>query len=506
MKHSQSIENLRTNPTDIENQHEDLLTEDMTFVLFGATGDLAKRKLFPALYNLFIDGKLPKSISIIGLGRSHSSDEAFQSRIENTLHEFSRRPVQVEHLPRFLANFRYCTFDATTQDSYSSLLDLIQTREKEYQLPENRLFYLSVAPSLIDDIATGLHDNGITKTTGWKRLLVEKPFGNNFQSARQLNEVLSQSFHDNEVYRIDHFLGKPIVQNLTTLAATNPIFDSLLNHKKIANIQITAFETVGVETRAEYYDTAGALLDMAQNHLLQLFMMSALHLRKQSTAHEIRKEKVKLMESLRLIFKDSVSKEVIRGQYEAGTVLNELVLGYKDEPGVPPSSMNDTYFAARLWVDDSRWKGIPFYIRTGKRMLEKSTKIVIEYKMTKADGPSVEGITPNLLIIEISPQQGISLKMNLLDPLSKQFDPVTIDFHSNAETQPEAYELLLADALNGDATFFANWKEVEISWQWIQPILEAFQENSVPLHTYPAGSMGPEAANELLQEQKFIWW
>lgn len=487
---------------------EEWTTQDMTFVLFGATGDLAKRKLFPALYNLFLDGKLPDSISIIGLGRNYFPDDIFQSKVESALREYSRRAVQTTGLNEFLAKFRYCKFDATDNNSYQNLHELIHDREIELNIPGNRLFYLSVAPQLVDIITSGLNQSGISQTTGWKRLIVEKPFGSDLKTARQLNESLNNAFNDEEIYRIDHYLGKPMVQNLESFEFANPIFGSLLDHKRIANIQITACETVGVETRADYYDQAGAIRDMVQNHLLQLVMMTALHLPEKMTAEEIRKQKVTIMESLRPIYKDKMEQDVVRGQYEAGEIFDTPVVGYKEEPGVNASSTNDTYFAARLYIDNPSWSGIPFYIRTGKRIGTKSTKIVIEFtnNVKQTDALPADGITPNLLIFEISPNEGISLVINMKNPSSNQFEPACINFSTNSEDQPEAYELLLFDAIRGNATFFANWKEVELSWQWIQPLLEAFQENTLPLHSYPAGSNGPEAANQLLQADQFNWW
>jgi glucose-6-phosphate 1-dehydrogenase len=506
-----NIEILSDGP-DVSNQfihfQEEWTMQDMTIVLFGATGDLAKRKLFPALYNLFLDGKLPDSISIVGLGRNYFPDDIFQSKVESALREYSRRAVQTIGLDEFIAKFRYCKFDATDNDSYQNLHELIRNREKELDIPGNRLFYLSVAPQLIDVITSGLHTSGISQTTGWKRLIVEKPFGSDLKTARQLNKELNTAFNDEEIYRIDHYLGKPMVQNLESFEFANPVFGSLLDHKRIANVQITACETVGVETRADYYDQAGAIRDMVQNHLLQLVMMMALHLPEKATAEEIRKKKVSIMESLRPINKENITRDVVRGQYESGEIFNTPVVGYKEEPGVDAASMNDTYFAARLYIDNPSWNGIPFYIRTGKRIGMKSTKIVIEFKNTvkQTDVLPTDGMTPNLLIFEISPSEGISLRVNMKNPSNNQFEPVCINFSTNSEDQPEAYELLLFDAMRGNATFFANWKEVELSWKWIQPILESFQENTLPLHPYPAGSTGPEAANQLLQADQFNWW
>ncbi len=482
--------------------------QDMTFVLFGATGDLAQRKLFPALYNLFLEGKLPDTISIIGLGRSFFSNEVFQSKVEQALRTYSRKAVQTSGLQAFLTKFQYCVFDATNDESYQNLHQLIQNRENELDIPENRLFYLSVAPGLVDVITSNLNVSGLSQTKGWKRLIVEKPFGNDLKSAQQLNEKLSKAFDEEEIYRIDHYLGKPMVQNLESFEFANPAFGSLLDPSRIANVQITASETVGVETRADYYDQAGAIRDMVQNHLLQLVMMTALQIPEKMTVNEIRDQKIEIIKSLRPIHKNNVSEHIVRGQYESGTILDNPVVGYKEEPGIDVSSTNDTYFAARLFIDHPSWSGIPFYIRTGKRLDKKSTQIVFELNDKGKDQGTVpdEVMPPNLLQFEISPNESVSLRLNMRDPSSNNFKPAFIDFSTNSEDQPEAYELLLFDAMRGNATFFAHWEEVELSWQWIQPILEAFQEDKLPLYPYPAGSTGPEAASKLLQSNQFNWW
>lgn len=495
---------------DVKNQligfQEEWFMQDMTFVLFGATGDLAQRKLFPALYNLYLDGKLPDTISIVGLGRNYCSNEEFQSKVERALQAYSRRTIQPSGLEDFLFKFRYCAFDATDKESYHHLHELIKKREIELGIPQNRLFYLSVGPSLIDVITSNLNSSGICQNKGWKRLIVEKPFGSNLETARQLNKNLSKTFSEDEIYRIDHYLGKPMVQNLETLVLANPALKSLLDHKQISNVQITASETVGVETRADYYDKAGAIRDMVQNHLLQLVMMTAIYLPEKITANEIRVKKMEIIESLRPILKENAYKDVVRGQYESGEIQCTPVIGYKEEPGVDGSSKNDTFFAARLYIDNPSWSGIPFYIRTGKRLDQKSTRIVIEFKNKMKDSDVLQGITPNLLILEISPNESISLRVNMKDPSSNRFEPVWINFSTNSESQPEAYELLLFDAMIGNATFFSHWKEVELSWEWIQPLLEAYQEHLLPLYSYSAGSSGPEEANQLLQSDQFKWW
>lgn len=482
------------------------IMQDMTFVLFGATGDLAQRKLFPALYNLYLDEKLPETVSIIGLGRKSYSDEEFQSKVEKSLDAYSRRSVQPESLQEFLKKFRYGIFDATERDSYHQLNELVEERENELGIPQNRLFYLSVAPSLIDVITSSLHTSGVTQSKGWNRLIVEKPFGQNLETARTLNQNLRKVFNENEIYRIDHYLGKPMVQNLRTLVLANPVLGSLLNHDGISNVQITASETVGVENRADYYDHAGAVRDMVQNHLLQLVMMTAIHLPDGLMGNESRIKKTEIMESLQPILKENAYRNIVRGQYEPGEIKGASVAGYREEPGVGELSKNDTYFAARIDIDHPSWKGIPFYIRTGKRMKAKSTQIVIEFENKAMDSLELQGASPNLVMLEISPNDSISLRINLKDASSNQFKPVWTNLSTNSEHQPEAYELLLYDALRGNSTFFADWQEVELSWEWIQPVLEAFQEDLLPLHFYPAGSNGPKVADELLLADQHKWW
>lgn len=481
----------------------------MTFVLFGATGDLAKRKIYPALFNLFLDQKMPQSFSIIGLGRRELSDGTFQTNVEHSLRTFSRRFIEDKaKLKEFIEAFRYSQLDVTNVEGYQELLNLVQRRERELNIHENRLFYLSVAPEFFDVIASNIKESGLGTTKGWKRLIIEKPFGHDLASAQELNQRLSKSFSEEEIYRIDHYLGKLMVQNLEALTFANPVLQSLWNNQHIANVQITASETVGVEDRAGYYDQAGAIRDMFQNHMLQLLMMTAMHLPKTISAADIRNEKRKVMESLRSLQKEDVGSQVVSGQYGAGETNHEPVVGYREEPGVDSFSVNDTFVAARLWIDNDFWRGVPFYIRTGKRMKEKSTRIIIEFKNpVKELYGSDQQTEPNLLIVNINPNEGISLQLNSKNPLKNgEIEPISIDFSTGAKDIPEAYELLIFDALRGDSTFFAHWNEVELSWKWVQPVLEAFEENTVPLHFYRSGSMGPDASDELLKEDGFYWW
>ncbi|MFB6366752.1 glucose-6-phosphate dehydrogenase [Paenibacillus elgii] len=483
--------------------------EPTTFVLFGATGDLAKRKIYPALYNLFIDQKLPPTFALIGLGRRELTDESFQANVEQSLRNFSRREASNSALIKnFLRSFRYSVLDIGRKEDYVKLLRLVEQRENELRISPNRLFYLSVGPEFFETIAAGIEESGLGSTSGWKRLVIEKPFGHDLQSARSLNQKLSKAFAEHEIFRIDHYLGKPMVQKLEILQQ-NPALHALWTNHYIANVQITANETVGVEERAGYYDHVGAIRDMFQNHMLQLLMMLTSHLPNNSNSEMVRFKKKIVMESLEPLQKKEVSASVIRGQYTAGTIQGKPVIGYRSESGVSSTSMNDTFIAARLKIDNFFWRGVPFYIRTGKRMKEKSTRIVIEFKepLKMSSQANDDKKAPNLLVFEISPNEGITLQLNTRDTQHKgEFKPLQIDFHESRDDVPEAYENLIYDAWHGDPTFFAHWDEVELSWQWVEPILEAFEENLVPLHLYEAGTYGPAESDALLAEDGYHWW
>ncbi|WP_438491819.1 glucose-6-phosphate dehydrogenase [Paenibacillus sp. IHBB 3054] len=484
--------------------------ESSTFVLFGATGDLAKRKIYPALYNLFADGKLSGPLSVIGLGRRELSNETFQAQVLDSLRTFSRRKVEESaELQDFLLAFEYSVLDVGRPEDYKKLLAHVQRREELLNIPENRMFYLSVGPEFFGPIAGNINTSGLGDIKGWKRLIIEKPFGRDLKSARELNDSLNAAFTEEEIFRIDHFLGKPMVQNLEVLKYSNPVLRALWQNRYIANVQITAAETVGVEERAGYYDKVGALRDMFQNHMLQLLMMMAMQLPKGSTPEDVRSKKRHVIRSVRPLLKEDVARHVVRGQYAAGEIRGSKVDGYTSEPGIEASSQNETYIAARLWIDDPLWSEVPFYIRTGKRMKEKSTRIVIEFKEPFNDLHNKNrgklDLDPNLLVIEIGPGEGISLQLNTKNPRQHgQLEPVSIKHESGNPDLPEAYENLIYDALLGDATFFAHWEEVELSWQWVQPIIEATEEGTLPLHSYAAGSYGPDAADELLGEDH--WW
>lgn len=491
--------------------------ESASFILFGATGDLAKRKIYPALFNLFLEKKLPEAFSVIGLGRREWSDDMFQKNVEQAVHSFSRKQAgREDELKQFLAKFRFQVLDIGREEDYRALLQLVEQREAELNISPNRIYYLSVGPEFFEPIANNIRNSGLGTAKGWKRLVIEKPFGYDLQSARELNENLNHSFEEKEIYRIDHYLGKPIVQKLGELQAVNPELQAVLRNREIANVQIVANETVGVEERAGYYDKAGAIRDMFQNHLLQLLMMVASHIPKHRDPDSGELPKYVVMESLRTLQASHIQSEIVRGQYRAGVLQNEPVKSYIDEPGISESSHNDTFIAARLEINHPLWSGIPFYIRTGKRLKEKSTRIVIELKEAApaAFAPSQSSASSSrpsqaskLLVFEMSPNEGIWLHLCSRDSIYKgEFIPLHVDHHKDPADIPEAYENLIFDALRGDSTFFAHWDEVELSWEWVQPVLDAFQNNEVPLHYYEAGTYGPAAADQLLEKDGFKWW
>ncbi|MDR0271167.1 glucose-6-phosphate dehydrogenase [Paenibacillus sp.] len=482
----------------------------VTYVLFGATGDLAKRKIYPALYHLYNQGKLPESFSVIGLGRKELSDETFQAHVKQSLRDFYRQEViENETLQAFVSLFGFNVLHIDRQADFVLLKERVERWEREVGGTANRLFYLSVAPNFFGTIAAQIEESGLGSVTGWKRLVIEKPFGHDLASARELNSQLSQAFTEEEIYRIDHYLGKSMVQQLETLKEANPVIQALWNNRYIANVQITADETVGVEERAGYYDKAGAVRDMFQNHMLQLLMMLTIHSPHHvASPEDIRVKKKKILEALDPLPREDVHSHIVRGQYAAGAIQGQTAQGYTSEPGISPQSMNDTFIAAKLHIDNYYWRGVPFYIRTGKRLKSKQTRIVIEFKEPLSSSTPVgQTSAPNLLVIDFGPSGGITLQLNTKNSdRDGKFKPVHIDMYPDRSEGSEAYETLIHDALNGDSTFFVHWDEVELSWQWVQPILEAFAANEVPLYPYEAGSHGPQAAAALLAEDGYHWW
>ncbi|MDX1681329.1 MAG: glucose-6-phosphate dehydrogenase, partial [Akkermansiaceae bacterium] len=484
----------------------------------GATGDLTHRKLIPGLYNLAADGELPTGMKIVGFARRDKSDEEFREGLEKINRKVSRSGHDEEVWKPFIENVHYHRSEFNDEEGYKRLAERLDAIDEERGGKGNRLFYIASAPDFFDDILLQLKQAGLnqSKEGCWSRVIVEKPFGTDLKTAHHLNEVVNATFEEKDTYRIDHYLGKETAQNLMVLRFANAIFEPLWNSKHIDHVQITCAEHLGMEGgRGAYYDGAGALRDMVQNHLLQLLSLVAMEPPTDLSADGVRDEKVKVIRSLRQWdTPEKVAENVVRAQYTAGHVDGEPVLGYREEDRVNPESETESYVALRLMIDTWRWSGVPFYIRMGKRLPKKSTEISVHFK----DAPCVlfntacDGSTSdNVLVIRIQPDEGISLRMvSKIPGNSVRLEPVKMDFHyatSFGKASPEAYERLLLDAMAGDATLFARRDEVEEAWRFIDHIERAWHEsgNKPPMAEFVAGSWGPREADDLLQQDGNQW-
>lgn len=501
---------------------EDLVSrsraEACTVVIFGATGDLTHRKLVPALYNLAVDGEKPPGVKIIGFARREKSDEEFREGLKELNKEVSRNGHDDALWADFEQSIHYHQSSFQEQAGYQKLAESLDAIDRERGGKGNRLFYVASAPEYFDDILQNLKTAGLSQAAEgcWSRVIVEKPFGTDLPTAQHLNEVVSNTFEEKDTYRIDHYLGKETAQNIMVLRFANSIFEPLWNNQHIEQIQITCAEHLGMEGgRGGYYDKAGALRDMVQNHLLQLLSLVAMEPPTDLSADGVRDEKVKVLRSMRQWdTPELVSQNVVRAQYAAGHVNGKKVVGYREEDRVDPESMTEAYVALRVMVDTWRWSGVPFYVRVGKRLPKKATEISIHFKAP----PSVlfnaipdmkpEG---NVLVIRIQPDEGISLRMvSKLPGASLRMEQVKMDFHyatSFGKGSPEAYERLLLDAMAGDATLFARRDEVEEAWRFIDHIEKAWHNSTAApeMEGFVAGSWGPKAADELLEQDGNSW-
>lgn len=482
-------------------------------VIFGATGDLTHRKLVPALCNLAADGALPPAVSVVGFARREKSDEVFRKELEEAARKFSRQAVNDQVWTGFASSIFYHRSEFHVLEGYQSLAKRLDELDVRRGTRGNRLYYLSAGPDQFPVILENLRKSGLNRAQpgSWARVIVEKPFGTDLPSAQRLNELVKEAFSEKDTFRIDHYLGKETAQNIMVMRFANAIFEQLWNSRYIDHVQITASEPLGVEGRAGYYDKAGALRDMVQNHLLQLLCLTAMEPPAGLDADAIRDEKVKVLKSLRPITGEYVRKHVVRAQYGAGTINGKRVPAYRDEQNIDPESVTDTYVALHITIDNWRWAGVPFFVRVGKRLPKASTEIAIQFKaappvLFNAEGQTIDS---NALVIRIQPDEGVALRMSAKMPGSSlRIEPVKMDFHygtSFGKATPEAYERLLLDAMSGDATLFARRDEVEEAWKFVDAIRAEWDNDSEDLALYAAGTWGPTEADELIKRHGGTW-
>jgi glucose-6-phosphate 1-dehydrogenase len=480
-----------------------------TLVVFGASGDLTSRKLLPALSQLARRQLLPDGFALIGVARTPLGDDGFRQVMKEAV------PDGGPEWDAVIAAARYISGDYGDPETFSSLTLVLDELDAKQQRPASRVFYLATVPGVFGDIVRALGAAGLAKPPAEDtsvRVVIEKPFGRDLASARQLNAEIHHVLDEDQIYRIDHYLGKETVQNLLALRFANAIFEPVWNRRYVDHVQITVAETDGVGHRGGFYETAGALRDIVQNHVLQVLALTDMEPPASIDAQGIRDEKVKALRAVVIMSPDEVIEEVVRGQYGPGTVDGEAVAGYCDEEGVADDSQTETYVAMRLRVDNWRWAGVPFYVRTGKRLPKRLTEVAMQFHAVPHlpfAGPLARGLHPNALILRIQPDEGISIRFGAKVPgQSFEVRDVTMDFsyrETFAEPPPDAYERLLIDAMTGDPTLFIRTDEVEQAWRICEPILEAWKDRQVPIARYAAGSWGPREADRLLARDGRRW-
>ncbi len=488
-------------------------TENSILVIFGASGDLTFRKLIPALYRLYASNFLPEKFLILGVGRTPMNDDEFRKKVVDE-NDFFGTDNDAQILVLFKKILFYISLETSEPGEYKELRMKLDEISRQNQIPANYIFYLSTPPNLFETIARGLSLNDLNQQDKhFRRLIIEKPFGFDLETSRNLNESLHTCFEESQIFRIDHYLGKETVQNILVTRFSNSIFEPLWNHNYIHHVEITAAENLGVENRAGYYEQSGALRDMIQNHLLNLVGMIAMEPPIDLDAESIRSETIKLFKSFRPFSNNDIRNHVIRGQYISSRVQGKMVKGYREELNVNKNSRTETFVALKLFIDNWRWADVPFYIRTGKRLPTRVTEVVIHFKSTPhyLFGKQSERIDKdNLLIFRIQPDEGILLKFGIKRPGSGfEVSSVNMDFLYSAQAEtyiPEAYERLLLDAIHGDATLYPRNDAVEKAWELIDPILKAWEEDkNLKIYGYPAGTWGPENADSLIEGDHLTW-
>jgi len=487
----------------------------VTIVIFGGAGDLAHRKLLPALYNLNLDGLLPPRVAIVGVGRKPTTDDQYRAFAKDGIEKFSRRPIDVHAWETFAAALFFGAADIDSPEGLAPLGARLDIIEHERGLNGDRIYYLAIPPTLFQPTVKQLARSRFVPASDGKtaRVIVEKPIGRDLASARAINDAIADVFEERQIYRIDHYLGKETVQNILVMRFANSIFEPLFNQKYVDHVQITVAEEEGVGTRAGYYEQAGALRDMMQNHILQLLAMVAMEPPHSLDPDVIRDERLEVLRSLRHLEGEDVDANVVRGQYAGGFIAGKPVPGYRNEKNVKSASRTETYVALRVSIDNWRWAGVPFFLRTGKRLPKRASEISVHLKdvppiLFNAD-PSAR-LDPSILSIRIQPDEGFSLGINSKVPGPHvQVFPVKMDFHYGSTfggTSPEAYERLLLDVIAGDATLFMRRDAVEAAWQWVMPILDRWeQRGDHGLSSYPAGEWGPADGEQLIQTTGRRW-
>lgn len=490
--------------------------KDLIIVIFGASGDLTSRKLIPAIYSLKSQKLMPEKYAILGVGRSKITTEEFRKKMSAAIISFSEEKVTDNSLvDAFTEDIYYLPMDNYSAGSESpwEVPGCLKKLGNKYGIGENYIFYMATPPSLYEVIAISIAKTGLSnQENGFKRLIIEKPFGYDLESGRKLNKTLHDLITEDQIYRIDHYLGKETIQNLLVTRFANGMFEPLWNRNYIDRIEITSAESIGVQDRGGYYDSSGALRDMVQNHLLQMVGLTAMEPPSSLGADAIRNEVLKVFQSLQPLKEEDVPKQVIRGQYTGSVIRGECITGYRYEKGVAIDSRTETYVAIKFFINNWRWGGVPFYIRTGKRLPTRVTEVVIHFKQTPHHLFLRESgkLPSNQLIIRIQPDEGMLLKFDMKEPgAGFNVKSVNMDFHYKdlADVRvPSAYERLLHDVMMGDATLFSRDDEVETAWKFLEPIQKAWANNpSIKVFGYPAGTWGPEHANELIEGEELTW-
>jgi len=490
-------------------------TQPTIFVIFGGTGDLTSRKIAPALYNLFLDGWMPHLFSIIGTGRTQLSDEQFRENLLNDINQFSRSgKAEKAKWDEFAKNVHYQVSDIKDAETYKEFGKRVDKHNEEWNVKANVIYYLAVSPNFFPIIASNISKAKLATDQEKVRIVIEKPFGHDLESAKELNKLLSGIFNECQIYRIDHYLGKETVQNIMAFRFANSILEPIWNRNYIEHVQISVTEKLGVEGRGDYYDGAGALRDMIQNHLLQLLCFVAMETPISFDADEVRNRKVDVLRAMRKFTPEDVRMSAVRGQYSEGWMEGKEVPGYRDEPKVDPNSNTETFAAIKFFVDNWRWHGVPFYMRTGKRMHQSASIITIQFRDVPHlvfPAEATESWQQNRLIISIQPEMSIRLQVQAkrpgLDMVLNTVDMV-FDYKGTYSSQaPEAYETLILDTMLGDQTLFMRGDQVEAAWELIMPILDTWQgKKSLNFPNYSADSWGPEIAEALIARDGYHWF